>query len=146
MGYNADSDFECQESFPKWTTLLQQRIPAALLALSERQSPLRQAFAERLPEELPAGDDWQAEVLDKFQHAKHSPGLPGIAKLAILEDDAGNYAPACHVEVAAEHGPALVAEMQGRGALSDGGDVLGHEDELGFILLTGWLPDLVTDF
>ena len=97
-----------------------------------------------MPEELPAGDDRQAEVPNKLGHSEHPKGLPGIAKLAILKDDAGNHATAGHVKRAAEDGPALVAEMPGRDALSEGGDVLGHEDEFGFILFTGRQLHLVT--
>lgn len=118
--------------------LLQQRVPAALLALPERQSPLGQALTDRPAKELPAGHDWQPKVADQFGHTEHPARLAGIAKLAVLEDDAGNHAPTRHVKGTAEHSPALMAEMQGRDALGDGGDVLGHEDEFGFILFTGW--------
>jgi hypothetical protein len=99
-----------------------------------------------VPKELPAGDDRQAEVPDKLGHVKHPPGLPDIAKLAVLEDDAGNHTPAGHVEGASEHRPALMAEVEGGDALSEGGNVLGHEDELGFIPLTEWVKVAVTPF
>jgi hypothetical protein len=39
-----------------------------------------------------------------------------------------------------------MAEVEGGDALSEGGNVLGHEDELGFIPLTEWVKVAVTPF
>jgi len=79
------------------------------------------------------GDAWRRkhDAPAQFSAIQNVAGQTGIAELPTTKHDPAHAAAARGVVTAAEDLLLRVAEVQGERPEGEGGDVLGHEDELG---------------